>query len=242
MVTNENADELIPTRRSLLGRLRNWDDQESWRIFFETYWRLIYQVALRAGLTDAEAQDVVQETVISVFKKMPGFEYREHNGSFKSWLLKLTSWRIADQFRRRKSAALVQPLEDGTSTAGGPVGQIVDPASSDLQAAWDADWEQNRMLVAIQRVKTRVNSKAYQMFDLLVFKEWPVSRVARAFRVNPARVYLAKHRVTNLIKQEVKKLHSEEGLLAAISTQDTAKHEIKKRPQSPPAQKFGSQR
>ena len=236
MATNENADELIPTRRSLLGRLRNWDDQESWRIFFETYWRLIYQVALKAGLSDAEAQDVVQETVISVFKKMPGFEYREHNGSFKSWLLKLTSWRIADQFRKRKSAALVQPLEDGTSTETVPAGQIADP-SSELQAAWDADWEQNRMLAAIQRVKTRVNSKAYQMFDLLVFKEWPVSRVARAFRVNPARVYLAKHRVTNLIKQEIRKLHAEEGLLAAISSQDTTKYEVKKKPRSSTTQK-----
>ena len=234
MATNENADELIPTRRSLLGRLRNWDDQESWRIFFETYWRLIYQVAVRAGLTDAEAQDVVQETVISVFKKMPGFEYREHNGSFKSWLLRLTSWRIADQFRKRKSSLLVQQLEDETSTDAVPAEQIADPSSSNLQASWDADWEQNRMLAAIQRVKTRVNSKAYQMFDLLVFKEWPVSRVARAFQVNPARVYLAKHRVTNLIKQEVKKLQAEERLLAAISAQDTTKYEVKKKPQSVP--------
>src|SRR6266702_4288637 len=114
MVTNDNVDELIPTRRSLLGRLRNWDDHESWRIFFETYWRLIYQVALKAGLSDAEAQDVVQETVICVFKKMPGFEYREHHGSFKSWLLKLTSWRIADQFRKRNSALRVEWLEDRT--------------------------------------------------------------------------------------------------------------------------------
>jgi len=64
-----NDDEFIPTRRTLLSRLKNWNDQESWKEFFETYARLIYSVAAKAGLTDAEAQDVVQETVIIVARK-----------------------------------------------------------------------------------------------------------------------------------------------------------------------------
>src|SRR5688572_618544 len=36
------VDEFIPTRQSLLSRLRDWDDRESWNDFFETYWKLIY--------------------------------------------------------------------------------------------------------------------------------------------------------------------------------------------------------
>src|SRR5437773_1397624 len=89
-----DVDELIPTRQSLLSRLKDWNDQESWRDFFETYSWLIYKTAIRAGLTEAEAQDVVQETVLSVSKSMPGFEYDASKGSFKSWLLQLTRWRI----------------------------------------------------------------------------------------------------------------------------------------------------
>src|SRR5262245_26880462 len=57
------SDEFIPTRVSLLHRLKNWDDQESWKIFFETYWKLLYSVARRSGLAEAEAQDIVQETI-----------------------------------------------------------------------------------------------------------------------------------------------------------------------------------
>src|SRR5258706_14947787 len=89
-----NINELIPTRQSLLSRLKDWKDEESWRVFFDTYWKLIYGAAMKAGLSDAEAQDVVQETVISVLKSMPGFEYNTEKGSFKSWLLRLTNWRI----------------------------------------------------------------------------------------------------------------------------------------------------
>ncbi len=67
-----NPDEFIPTRQSLLSRLKDWDDRESWKDFFNTYWKLIYGVAIKSGLSDAEAQDVVQEAVISVAKKMQG--------------------------------------------------------------------------------------------------------------------------------------------------------------------------
>jgi RNA polymerase sigma-70 factor (ECF subfamily) len=62
------AEPFIATRWSLLSRLRNLDDQASWQDFFNTYWKLIYGVALKAGLNDAEAQDVVQETVLTVVR------------------------------------------------------------------------------------------------------------------------------------------------------------------------------
>src|SRR6266480_6140625 len=108
-------DELIPTRASLLGRLKDWKDEASWKVFFETYWKLIYSAAIKAGLTDAEAQDVVQETVISVFKTIPDFQYKAAGGSFKSWLLQLTSWRIGDQFRnRQRNIQPAKQLADST--------------------------------------------------------------------------------------------------------------------------------
>src|SRR5712691_4771596 len=93
----------IPTRHSLLNRLKDWGDQASWQDFFDTYWRLIYNVAVKAGLTDTEAQDVVQETFIRVMKSMPTFNYKAQGGSFKSWLLRCTSWRIANQLKKRRA-------------------------------------------------------------------------------------------------------------------------------------------
>jgi RNA polymerase sigma-70 factor (ECF subfamily) len=54
----------------LLVRLKDWGDQKSWQDFFDTYWRLIHSVAIKAGLSEAEAQDVVQETVLTVAKKL----------------------------------------------------------------------------------------------------------------------------------------------------------------------------
>ena len=40
----------LQTRWSLIGRLKDMDDQQSWQAFFDAYWKLIYSVALKAGL------------------------------------------------------------------------------------------------------------------------------------------------------------------------------------------------
>ena len=203
-----NSENLLPTRRSLLNRLKNWDDQASWKDFFDTYWKLIYGVAVRAGLTDAEAQEVVQETVIAVAKKIPEFQYNPEIGSFKSWLLHTAQWRISDQFRKRKSGADRGGGRREKNTGTSTIERIPDPAGLDLDAIWDAEWEKHLFEAAIERVKTQVKPKHYQIFDLYVIKQWPVEKVARTLDVNIGQVYLAKHRISGLIKREIKALES----------------------------------
>src|SRR2546421_5285618 len=203
-----NSENLLPTRRSLLNRLKNWDDQESWKDFFDTYWKLIYGVAVRAGLTDAEAQEVVQETVIAVAKKIPEFQYNPEIGSFKSWLLHTAQWRISDQFRKRKSGADRGGGRREKNTGTSTIERIPDPAGLDLDAIWDAEWEKHLFEAAIERVKTQVKPKHYQIFDLYVIKQWPVEKVARTMEINVGQIYLDKHRISALIRSEVKKLES----------------------------------
>src|SRR5436190_8359181 len=127
-----HPDELIPTRRSLLSRLKDWDDQDSWKEFFDTYWKLVYGVAVKSGLNDAEAQDVVQETVLSVARKMHQFKYDPATGSFKSWLLLITRRRIADHLRKayREPPKRASHSEDPARTS--TVEKIPDPAGLDI--------------------------------------------------------------------------------------------------------------
>lgn len=102
---------LIAAGGGRITRLKDWDDQDSWKQFFDTYSELILNVARKAGLRDAEAHEVVQETVISVSKSIGQFKTGSEHGSFKSWLLNTTRWRIMDQFRkRRKLEGYVQSI------------------------------------------------------------------------------------------------------------------------------------
>jgi RNA polymerase sigma-70 factor (ECF subfamily) len=197
------AEDMIPTRQSLLSRLRDWEDQKSWRDFFELYWKLIFKAALKAGLTPAEAEDVVQETILSVAKSMPDFKYDPAKGSFKGWLLRLTKWRVADQLRKRQPFAHLRPARADTGTETATVERVADPAGAVLEAVWDEEWESNLLETATQRIKNKVEGKQYQAFDLYAVKKWPMARITRTLQVNRGYVYLAKHRISGLIKKEI---------------------------------------
>jgi RNA polymerase sigma-70 factor (ECF subfamily) len=203
--------DLLPTRVSLLNRLKNWDDQESWGQFFQSYWKLIYGAAVRSGLNDAEAQDVVQETVIIVAKKMEQFRYDPAVDSFKGWLFYVTRKQIAMQFRRRARERTLLGEDRSVGVSSRSSEQIPDSAERSAAAIWDEEWERHVFEEAVAKVKQQVNPKHFQMFDLYVCKQWPVQQVAQTLGVPPAQVYLAKHRIAALIKEEVKRLEKQGG-------------------------------
>jgi RNA polymerase sigma factor (sigma-70 family) len=205
------AQPSLATRRSLLSRLKESNAQESWRQFFDMYWRLIYTTALNAGLTDWEAQEVVQETVLTVLRKIKSFRYDPAVGSFKGWLLTIVRWRAADQFRKRQHQ--IQPLggRRGTATRStSTVERVADPGAIDLDAVWEEEWQRTLFAAALARVKRQANARHYQIFDLHAVKHWPVQKVAQTLGVSAGQVRLAKHRITGLMRREVVRLEKEE--------------------------------
>jgi RNA polymerase sigma-70 factor (ECF subfamily) len=192
----------------LLTRLKDWGDQAGWQEFFDTYWRLIYSVAVKAGLTDAEAQEVVQETFLEVAKKMPGFRYDPALGSFKGWLLHTTQWKISAQFKRRRRERREIHLPEDNGTATRALEQLADPISLDWDKVWEAEWERTLLDAALEKVKLRVSPAQFEIFYLHVLKERPVKEVAATLEVSAGQVYLARHRVGRLLKSEIRRLRT----------------------------------
>src|SRR5690349_8236900 len=87
----------------LLERMKNPDDRESWREFLDLYGHLIHRAAAKAGMTDPQTQDVVQETIISVSRHIRDLDDGPARGSFRAWLLVIIRWSIIKCFRRRAS-------------------------------------------------------------------------------------------------------------------------------------------
>jgi RNA polymerase sigma factor (sigma-70 family) len=204
------AADSLPTRRSLLSRLRNLGDTESWQTFFETYWRLIYNVARKSGLTDDQAQDVVQETVIAVARKIPEFRYDPAKGSFKRWLLLICRRRIQDHLRRVYSSRRIAPQaseELAEVTENVPTGTPAPDAHID--AEWEQEWRDNIFQMALARVRQQANPKNYQVFDCCVLQNMRASEVASMLGLTAAQVYLAKHRISAAVKRAAKEVEAE---------------------------------
>jgi len=200
----------LKTRRSLLSRLRDLDDHDSWRTFFDLYWRMLYNVARRAGLTEADAQDVVQETVVAVARQMPEFRYDRAKGTFKHWLFRIVRRRVADHLRRvyrqpPKGELAFDPLaEDEESATVAP-----DDPTGQFGAAWEQEWEQAILDAAVARVREQANPKHFQVFDYCVRQDWPAGKVATTLGMNIAQVYLARHRVSHAVKSAARVINEE---------------------------------
>ena len=209
MPVKSRTSEFIPTRASLLDRLKDPHDDRSWNDFINTYRRLIYSVALKSGLTHTEAEEVAQETFIAVSKNIGTFNYNPEIGSFKAWLTQQTRWRIADQFRKRQRGgdANTHPHDDTQRTP--VIERIADTGADTLDRLWDAEWHQHILETATDRVRQQVKPKQYQLFDLFAVQNWPAKKIADTFGVTVNQVNLATHRVKELIKDEARRLEKE---------------------------------
>jgi len=197
------------TRKSLIARLDNWEDQKTWDEFYQIYWRLIYSVAVKAGLRSDEAFDCVQETILSIAKQSKKNLYNPEQGSFKTWLMNMTRWRINDQFRKRKkdTAMVGGEFDDDRKTA--IIDRVEDPNGDVLSRVWDSEWKKNIAEAALARVKAQVSPKQFQIFDCYVLREWDAKKVQDHLDVSMAQVYLAKHRVGSVLKRELAKLEED---------------------------------
>ena len=202
-------NELIPTRWSLIKRLQNQGDAKSWEEFYHTYWRLIYGIAIKSGLTDAEAKDAAQETLITVNKNIGKLDARKEAGTFKGWLLKTTRWKIKNQFRKRRNDHLNGSLFNDSDSETDPLHGIPDVSGGCFDSLWESEWLQHTLGLALENVRRSANPRHYQIYHLHVVRETPANEVARKLGINVGLVYLAKCRIGALVRKEVERIESE---------------------------------
>ena len=201
----------IQTRPSLLNRLKAGDDTGSWQDFYRIYGKLVRDFAIQAGLTDTEADEVVQETAIAMAHHLQNFHYDPQVCRFKTFLLNQVSWRIKDQLKKRKkesdrigSPSLAASGDDTARSA--IINRVPDPAAVDLDSLFESEWRKNLFAVALDRVKEQFSLKQFQVFDLLVLKEWSARDVAKSLGLGLANVYVTRHRIAAAIKRETGRL------------------------------------
>jgi RNA polymerase sigma factor (sigma-70 family) len=216
---NDSAAEhsLTPTRPSLLFRLQDWMDTASWTEFYRVYEKFVFGFALRSGLPRADAEEVTQDVFKRVAQTIHEFESNPARGSFRGWLMNLTRWRIMDRFRERQRLGRLQggPSarvdDDRTAT----IERIADPAGPTASGAdptaEESEWQSHVLDAALTRLARRVPAKHFQLFDLMARQQWPVLRVSRELGMNPATVYVVRHRLMKQLKGEVEKLRAQLG-------------------------------
>jgi RNA polymerase sigma-70 factor (ECF subfamily) len=96
--------EQILVERCLRGEETAWEDMA------KTYTRRVYALCYRFTGNDGQAQDLTQEVFLRIFKNLKSF--RSGEGSFSTWLTRLTRNLLIDHYRRTKLDRVTEPIED----------------------------------------------------------------------------------------------------------------------------------
>ncbi len=187
------------TSQSLLIRVRNASDFDAWAQFDRIYRPMLTRFSVASGLTDADAEDVVQHCMTAISQHIKSFEYDPARGRFKGWLRTLVSNRIRNLRRgTREFAADSHEFERPQSTESSP---------DDL---FDVIWQQELLSHCLAEVRKDVAESSYAAFEALVLQEQPLEQVCRRFEMNAGQVHVIRFRMTQRIRNRMHLLLGED--------------------------------
>ena len=184
-------------------------DESSWQEFYEMYWRAIYGYALRFGMREADAQDIVQEVFVKIFRQMPAFDYDRGKGRFLSWVKTVTRTTVLDAYRRKNARieGKLKAIEPGPDESG--LEGIADPDGHQISDPWELEWQKSLMAQGLMRVRARVSEITYSAFCLYALDGKSVKDVGEALGIAPSTVYVHSSRIMTMLKEEVSALATE---------------------------------
>lgn len=195
-----NARDNTSTSITLLGRLhQNPNDPGAWHDFVNRYGRTIYLWCRGWNLQDADAQDVAQNVLLEIARKMRTFTY-DPTRSFRAWLKTLAHAAWCDFAASRQSR-----YQGSGDSAIHTLLQAL-PSPDEFTRQVEDQYDTELLEAATVRVRMRIQPQTWEVFRLLVYEERSGAEVAARLGLKVAAVYVAKSRVQAMLKEEIAQL------------------------------------
>ena len=209
------------TRRSLVLRLRNLDDEAAWKEFIEIYEPLVYRIAHRKGLQEADARDLCQDVFRGVASAIERWDPDPAKGKFRSWLFRIARNMLVNFLVRERR----QPRGSGRTS----VQELLEaqPAvDSDGQAEFALEFKRRAFRWAAQRVRNEFTESTWQAFWQTGVQNRPVEEVAGELGMSAGAVYVARSRVLARLRDRVEQLTEDTGLNVGGEADDGALQDL----------------
>ncbi|MCP4757850.1 MAG: RNA polymerase sigma factor [Planctomycetes bacterium] len=199
--------DVTHTTTALLNGLNADDGDAAWELLDRRYRPIITGLARRLGLSDQDAQDVSQETMLRVLSEYRSGKYDRDRGRMRSWILAIARTKIADMHRKRG----VRKEYRGESAL------VTMPTEAELDDLWSNERRQvilREALIELQST-SKMADRTIRAFEMLVFHHRPVTDIAAELNMTENDIYLAKSRVAAKLRDTVQTLEAafdEDGL------------------------------
>jgi RNA polymerase sigma-70 factor, ECF subfamily len=200
----DRSSESGSTASNLL-RAAQANDQEAWRQLVGRYSPLIFWWALRSGLKDHDAADVVQTVCAKLSVALAAFEKDGRPGSFRRWLKTITRDKIA----RFREAEAKQPLGNGGSEARKLLDQVPDEPPPSTCFHPPVDPRRERFWELVDRLEDEFQESTWEAFWLTMFEDCTSAEAGTRLGMTDKAVRLAKGRVLRRLREEAAALDIE---------------------------------
>ncbi len=181
------------TRLTLLARLRDVGDAAAWAEFVDLYAPMLYGLARRHGLQDADAADVMQDVLRAVVVALPRLTYDPARGSFRGWLFTVAR----NQLRKFANARGRRPR------TGAAEELVRNHPAPEEEAAWEREYRERQFARAVEQVRGQFQPATWEAFWRTFVTGEDSRAVGESLGLSVGAVYIARSRVLARIREEV---------------------------------------
>lgn len=204
---------MIDTNETLLERVKRLDAQEAWREFYNAYWSAILRYARKLGLSDHQAEEVLQETMVALMRQLPDFDYDPQRGRFRNYLLTIVHRRSLAALRRaRRAAEMTGSASPHAVPVANPSDALPGESSAEDRVSQEL-WQEAIMEDALERMANNpaLADGTYAAFHAYAIEGRPAAEVAAEFGIKENALYQIKNRLMRRLRADVARRLREAG-------------------------------
>lgn len=181
------------TRKTLLMRACNQDDDKAWEDFVYYYESFIEMVICQLLIDKSQVNDLRQDILIKLWKKLKSYD--ESKSKFRTWLSRVIRNTVINYIRdNAKAKNMLAPETEN----------LLDPESeNELNCHIQSEWEAYVTNLALERIKPLFSDNALKIFNM-VLDNISVNEIAKELDLSPDSVYKMKTRTVKRLKEEIK--------------------------------------
>jgi len=189
------------TQVSLILRLRDASDADAWEQFVSIYHPLVWNVAKRLGISDEDANDACQNTLLRLSQVVHQWSPSEGNSNFRGWLFRVARNCMLREFEKENLRIVAAVSQDGE--------QYLDQLAEDTpegESRFLLELRRQLFAVAVEAVEPSVKPSYWEAFRLSYIENHGIKETAQQLEISVDTVYVARHRVLNRIREEVNQM------------------------------------
>jgi RNA polymerase sigma-70 factor (ECF subfamily) len=187
---------MAETRSSLIRRVRDPTDVDSWREFVALYEPLLLSQVRRRGLDEHDARDVVQDIFARLLQALPAFELDHSRGNFRTWLWQVACSAIADWARRGRRQNAAENEWQRRLTASAPSEEAV------REAEWLTAHRRRVLEFVLERVRSQTQPQTWTCFEQHVLHGRRGADVAAELGMTANAIFVNASRVLARVREQ----------------------------------------